>query len=600
MKLCVYLLLIIVFHTKCSALKPVHLAIVVCGSRLDEAVTSLKSSLIFTPGPVIFHIFTEDHLRKEFYEKIEVEWPVEYQSKFQMEFYPIEFTRGNDERWRMLFKPCCTQRLFIPDILKNIDSVIYVDTDTLFLSNVRNLWRFFRKFNSTQLAALSPEHEDPSMGWYNRFARHPYYGSMGLNSGVMLMNLTRMRQADMISKIMNIFDEFRLNITWGDQCLLNIYFNYHPEQLYEFTCDWNYRPDHCIYENNCAMAKKDGVKILHGCRGAFHNEKYDEFKAIYQVIQNWKFDVNLKSSLLSQIKSNLERFSTTNCGKSREIFTKYLSKEISSIDYSLKKAFHIAFIFRNNWNSIEQAYITLKSLSFFSSNRTQFHVHVVSTDPNIQHHFSQQIETMGYLITYYNTTIEHPFHLSKILSVDRVVYLNPNIIFTNSFEKLWSVFDNFNSQQIIGMFGQCHISGIEFLSNSSDFIFFFLSISILNYLIFEYASTPFKSNETFDYRFRWYQPDNYRTEEQYFFNNLENVYFIPCGLMLDPDHCQSIQNGLFLSDLMDHRLFRILYKLINQIDMKNSNELIENEINGRTDLQCRNELVKLLITNKRN
>lgn len=44
----------------------------------------------------------------------------------------------------------------------------------------------------------------------------------------MLMNLTRMRQVDMISKIMNIFNEFQLVITWGDQCLLNIYFNYYP------------------------------------------------------------------------------------------------------------------------------------------------------------------------------------------------------------------------------------------------------------------------------------------------------------------------------------------------------------------------------------
>lgn len=124
--------------------------------------------------------------------------------------------------------------------------MIYIDTDVLFLTNVRNLWRFFRKFNSTQLAALTPEHEDPSMGWYNRFARHPYYGSMGkrkillrtlheshmnipgLNSGVMLMNLTRMRQVDMISKIMHIFDEYHMNITWGDQCLLNIYFHFYP------------------------------------------------------------------------------------------------------------------------------------------------------------------------------------------------------------------------------------------------------------------------------------------------------------------------------------------------------------------------------------
>lgn len=114
-----------------------------------------------------------------FFFKIDSQWPIEYQRKIDIKYYSIEYTRGNDERWRSLFKPCCTQRLFIPDILKNIDSVIYIDTDVLFLTNVRNLWRFFRKFNSTQLAALTSEHEDPAMGWYNRFARHPYYGSMG-------------------------------------------------------------------------------------------------------------------------------------------------------------------------------------------------------------------------------------------------------------------------------------------------------------------------------------------------------------------------------------------------------------------------------------
>lgn len=69
--------------------------------------------------------------------------------------------------------------LSFKDILKHIDSVIYIDTDILVLSNMRRLWRLFRQFNSTQLAALTPEHEDPSMGWYNRFARHPYYGALG-------------------------------------------------------------------------------------------------------------------------------------------------------------------------------------------------------------------------------------------------------------------------------------------------------------------------------------------------------------------------------------------------------------------------------------
>lgn len=37
--------------------------------------------------------------------------------------------------------------------------------------------------NSSQIAALAPEHEDPNVGWYNRFARHPYYGKLGMDKG---------------------------------------------------------------------------------------------------------------------------------------------------------------------------------------------------------------------------------------------------------------------------------------------------------------------------------------------------------------------------------------------------------------------------------
>jgi len=53
-----------------------------------------------------------------------IEWPNEIQSKFQIEFYPIEFTRGNDQGWRELFKPCCTQRLFLPVCFLTLKMII--------------------------------------------------------------------------------------------------------------------------------------------------------------------------------------------------------------------------------------------------------------------------------------------------------------------------------------------------------------------------------------------------------------------------------------------------------------------------------------------
>ncbi len=110
----------------------------------------------------------------------------------------------------------------------NVDSVLYVDTDILFMRPLEKIWHFFKEFNSTQLAAMTPEHEIANIGWYNRFGRHPYYGLTGLNSGVMLMNLTRMRAFDWTNKIVPLYREYKTKITWGDQDLINILFHFHP------------------------------------------------------------------------------------------------------------------------------------------------------------------------------------------------------------------------------------------------------------------------------------------------------------------------------------------------------------------------------------
>ena len=108
-----------------------------------------------------------------------------------------------------------------------MDSVLYVDTDVLILRPAEDIWSHFKLFNKTQLAALTAEHEVEAIGWYNRFAQHPYYGKTGLNSGVMLMNLTRMRQFSW-DKVYQLKDEYRSKIVWGDQDILNILFHFYP------------------------------------------------------------------------------------------------------------------------------------------------------------------------------------------------------------------------------------------------------------------------------------------------------------------------------------------------------------------------------------
>ncbi|OCT88981.1 hypothetical protein XELAEV_18017610mg [Xenopus laevis] len=315
-----------------------HLAVVACGDRLEETITMLKSALLFSKKLLQFHIFAEDQLHYDFKAALN-SWA--FPEKFKYTLYPITFPLENAVEWKKLFKPCASQRLFLPLILTEVDSLLYVDTDILFLRPLDDIWSFLGGFNATQIAAMAPEHEEPRIGWYNRFARHPYYGKTGINSGVMLMNMTRIRKKhfknDMTTVrlhwgdlLLPLLKKYKLNITWGDQDLLNIMFSHNPESLFVFPCQWNYRPDHCIYGSNCHEAE-DGIFILHGNRGVYHDRKQPAFRAVYEAFRNYSFGHDLRQSLLYPLELEMPKTAHTYCGRIHEIFTKQLTKTIEEL-----------------------------------------------------------------------------------------------------------------------------------------------------------------------------------------------------------------------------------------------------------------------------
>ncbi|KAG9280627.1 glucoside xylosyltransferase 1-like [Astyanax mexicanus] len=314
----------------------IHLAVVACGTRQDEAVSLLKSAVILSNRAMRFHLFAEDQLHSSIKAVLD-SWPASVRQKFSYTVYPVSFPSQDQSEWSKLFKPCASQRLFLPMILKEVDSLLYVDTDVLFLRPVELLWDLFMQFNSSQLAAMAPEHEEPRIAWYNRFARHPYYGQTGINSGVMLMNLTRMRRAhfknDMTTVglrweelLVPLLNKYKLNITWGDQDLINIIFHHNPEKLLVFPCHWNYRPDHCIYGSNCIHAEQEGVFVLHGNRGVFHTEKQPAFKAVYDSVREYSFGEDLVTSFWLPLEDKLNETTHTYCGKISHLFTRALNQ----------------------------------------------------------------------------------------------------------------------------------------------------------------------------------------------------------------------------------------------------------------------------------
>lgn len=330
----------------------INVAAVVCKdeTRVKETLVNFKSILIHTSNHIKFHVFTENDFMEMFTEGFN-DLQQNLKNEFEYHLHPIQYPKNDyDNKWKKLFKPCASQRLFIPYILKDVDSILYVDTDVLFLTPIENLWQKLYQFNSTQLASMAPEHEETNTAWYSRFARHPYYGLTGINSGVMLMNMSRIRmthfknnlsakELSWIDMMLPLYKKYQWNITWGDQDLLNIIFHFNPEMLLELDCNWNYRPDHCMYMPLCESAKQHGVQVLHGCRRAFHNDKWPIFKLIYQIIDS--FDIKNNFSTIwehhtyQNLTKHLSNAVSKSCFSSSEIILKAIKDKSKDLHTEL-------------------------------------------------------------------------------------------------------------------------------------------------------------------------------------------------------------------------------------------------------------------------
>ncbi|XP_053614084.1 glucoside xylosyltransferase 2-like [Plodia interpunctella] len=296
----------------------IFLCLAVCESRFEEAIIAIKSLLLFTKNPVHFIIFTEEKLKPKFTEILN-QWIGSPSTLFYFDLKSIKFPDAHRDVWLNLFLRCSAQRLFLPDLLPEIDAMIYVDTDTLFLGPIEDLWSYFSKFNSYQLTAMVLEVENPNASWYPRFAKHPFYGKTGLNSGVMLMNLTRMREFEWVSYLTPIMMKWKLNIPWGDQDIINIIFHYHSRAVYELPCRYNYRTDQCTYGDACAGAVAEGVRLLHGSRQAFHG-KEPAFQAMYQAVADHELGRDTPEELLNNMEKYFANAVSTKCGRLKEAF----------------------------------------------------------------------------------------------------------------------------------------------------------------------------------------------------------------------------------------------------------------------------------------
>jgi len=190
-----------------------------------------------------------------------------------------------------VFKPGVFFRLFYPELIGR-DAVIHVDTDFIFTRHISQLWAKFKMFKpATILAAapqlsISPDEEFP----------HTQF-----QAGIMLMNLTRMREVKwsntltMIAQILKPkfqSDKKLLPV----QTLLHLYFKHHPEEINELYIGWNFLPHYCQEENLERFgfefsSDASPIYAIHGVNNSF--TRIDTMEPLFQELHFYYLHLNL-------------------------------------------------------------------------------------------------------------------------------------------------------------------------------------------------------------------------------------------------------------------------------------------------------------------
>lgn len=176
--------------------------------------------------------------------------------------------------------------------------------------NIGELWSHFDKMSSSQLIGVARNNEPE-----NHFVDHlPGFGDLalhpsapkGLNSGLLLMNLTKMREANWTSRFSRLWEDYsKILPNLEDQRSLNMFTYLDPGQLYVVPCQFDIMHTNCDWGWICKAAEADpkGIQVVHGAGNQFQGE--GRFKSLYKAYRDFKWST--KESILGQFTRKIAK-----------------------------------------------------------------------------------------------------------------------------------------------------------------------------------------------------------------------------------------------------------------------------------------------------
>ena len=249
----------------------------------QQALVMMKTIVLFTTSPIQFHTFSDEPTIHYIKQQLAL-YPLHYGKRFTYKCYNIEESyavikdKVADLNHFEHFGPAGgSLRLLMPQLLSDIEKLIVLDTDLIFLGDITELYEQFQKFHPHHIIGMGPE----GFTYLKPINKQRFYGDYGLNAGVILMNIRRANEVSFIDKILDYYKtESDSIISHHEQGLLNLYFADHPYQIYDLPCRFMFHGDidHCSYIKSntsrmCLDRDLKGAFILHGTCGRFSSKE---------------------------------------------------------------------------------------------------------------------------------------------------------------------------------------------------------------------------------------------------------------------------------------------------------------------------------------
>ncbi|CAL8098373.1 unnamed protein product [Orchesella dallaii] len=279
------------------------------------------------------HAFVDHTVLKSSIKRLVQSYSSTFTVKIEVETYSVFDTVP--QKYHNLFglpKKCNNVRLFFPDVLTNLNKILYFDTDTIVIGNISAVWQTFGQMNHRQIAAAGRNNEavDKHYGPEDKyhFGDIPHVEPKGINSGVFFMDLEKMRKFEWTTKIVKFYEDYtHSKHRMSDQRVINILFAHYPNAIKVIPCSFNFMHTHCGYGLTCNSFVNDEIHVLHGA-----GSQFESYWAPFFLIFKQYYKFNVSDNVEQKLFRPLKRFYRSTggfrtCG--RRIW-KYLFKNVTT------------------------------------------------------------------------------------------------------------------------------------------------------------------------------------------------------------------------------------------------------------------------------